>query len=171
MSDVEIKVEGAEQIIKRFAQMAQKDVGVITKKALKSGGKITLEKTKENANTMVGGEMGKTLSRYLGLRFMARMYRGFYGIKCEISNRANDIFVYTSKKGNRSYIPTAIEYGHAGPNTTTGKRTAKHIREIAKQKVAAPIPFMRHAADETKKQAQRKAIEIIKSELEKIWGK
>lgn len=171
MDDLKIEVEGIEKIIKRFSQMAQKDVGNITKKALKEGGKITLEKTKENTGSMVGGKMGKLLSRYLGLRFMAKMYHGFYGVKCEMNKSGNTVFVHVSKSGNRSYIPTAIEYGHAGPNTTTGKRTSKHIREMAKQKVAAPIPFMKHAADETRQQAQRKTMQIIKAELERIWGK
>jgi len=65
------------------------------------------------------------------------MKRGSYGAKVVI--KADDAFVHISADGTRSYIPNAIEYGHAGPGDAGGAKVAK------------PIPFQRSAYEEKRR--------------------
>ena len=57
--------------------------------------------------------------------------------------KPNDAFIHESAGGKRSFIPNAIEFGHAGPGDTGGK-------------VAAPIPFQRSAYEEKRRDMSKK---------------
>ena len=86
---------------------------------------------------------------------MKRLGRDKYGIR--IAQKPDvDEFVHISKTGERTYIPNAIEYGHAAPNDAGGI------------KVAAPIPFMRQAADRMFPKAEQKFYQVTTAELKKV---
>ena len=74
----------------------------------------------------------------------------------------NDKFVVTTKDGKRYYIPTAVEYGHAGPGGggftalaidkdgnykvyKKGRKKGQIKKASAKTKTVKPHPFMRPA--------------------------
>ena len=100
-----------------------------------------------------GGEsnkgIGMEIAKNLKVVAMTKMPRYSYGRKVII--KANDAFVHYSKgssfstatkkqvSGTRSYIPNAIEYGHAGPGDAGGTKVAK------------PKPFQRAAYEEKRR--------------------
>ena len=77
--------------------------------------------------------------------------KGQKGVNVTMSADYNDDFVHISKSGNRTYIPTAIEYGHK--MVIFGNKTGRRV---------APIPFLRRAWDATKHTARK----II---VQKMW--
>ena len=125
----------ARQIARRETRQAQKEV--------------MLPVVRSNATGMVGGRMGALIAKNLAVRAMTKMKRGSYGAKVVI--KPTEAFVHEAN-GNRSYIPNAIEYGHAAPNDAGGV------------KVTAPVPFKR-AAYEAKRRpmAEKLAKEMVKA--------
>jgi len=129
-------------------------------------------KTKAGATkAAVKGRLMDTMRRALKVRKVkTKQPKGVYKMKTEFDAGAKDL-VYIAKgrggadpnfmgpvMGNRSYIPSAIEYGHK--IVGWGGRVSK--------KRAAPIPFYRKAFDTEAHTAKDKTIITMWNELDKI---
>ena len=121
----------------------------IVRQGVRKGLAPTLAAAKSNAQSMVGGEMGGAIAKGLKLRVAKKQKKSQYGMsvgtflsdvegvtftKGSASNLFTGKFIIGS--GQRYYIPSAIEYGHAFPG-----RGGKGIKDVP------AIPFMRAAAD------------------------
>lgn len=117
------------------------ELGKIGTKALKHATRqtqnIALRQARQNAKTMVGGDLGAKLSKDLKVTRITKN-RGSY-VKEEIYVKDKPEYIHVSATGNRSYIPWAVEYGHAAPNDPKGLKIVK------------PIPFIRNAHESTRR--------------------
>lgn len=131
-------ITGAKEIDKKLHKLATKDVSTSARKSTRESQKaVMLPAVKSNAEGMVGGSMGTLIAKNLTVRAMTKMQRGSYGAKVVI--KPTDAFVYFSADGTRSYIPNAIEYGHAAPGDAGGT------------KIVGPNPFQRKAYEQKRK--------------------
>jgi hypothetical protein len=142
--------KGLKNIQRKLARLETKEVAKIartdTRKVQKD---VMLPAVRENATGMVGGKMGAMLTKNLTVRAMTKMQRGSYGHKVII--KATDAFVHIAADGTRSYIPNAIEYGHAAPYDEGGS------------KVTRALPFQRDAYEKKRRPASEKlAREMVK---------
>ena len=154
----DLLITGAKELHRKLRQLEKKVSGKIVRTSVRAGANVVLKKAKANASSMVGGEMGGLIKKYLKLRVWEKQPPGAYGMGVVISEAGNDVFVVTSKAGRRNYIPHAIEYGHAAPGG--GKAAAKDKpREGygggASVKAVAAIPFFRSAYETEKDRAKR----------------
>ena len=141
-----VDLAGAMELDNKLRNLEAKVGKKISRKAVRDGAKVIRDRAKQNARSLVGGKMGKLLAKYLTIRAWKRKYqKGGFGVSVQLSDKANEQFVSISKSGKRSYIPSAIEYGHA---------------------YAAPNPFMRKAFDEEKNKAANKIISSLKAGIE-----
>ena len=125
-------IQGVKEIERKLHKLETKDVSRIARTDSRSAqNTIMLPEIRGNAVGMVSGKMGALLASSMTVRAMTKMRRGSYGHKVVIKDKA--AFVYESKDGTRSYIPNAIEYGHAAPYDAGGA------------KVSTAIPFQRKA--------------------------
>lgn len=148
----ELEIQGVEYIIKRLHKLEVKEVAKIARSNTRKGNKEIMEEVRQNVSLMVGGDMAQKIADNLTIRAMVKMHKGDYGTKIII--KPNDIFVHESKNtGKRSYIPNAIEYGHAAPYDFGGV------------KIAAPRPFQRKAYEDKRKSVSRKVQKRILLEL------
>ena len=134
-------IKGIKELEAMLTRLEKKDAAKIVRTETRDAQKVVmLPEVKSNAMGMVRGLMGGLIAKNLVVRAMSKMKRGSYGAKIIIKD--SDAFVHVSATGQRSYIPNAIEYGHAAANDAKG------------EKVAKPIPFKRNAY-ETKQRALR----------------
>ena len=115
----------------------------IIRTSVRDSQKIGLAATKQNASSMVGGEMGAAISKDAQLKAFKKQKRGSYGMSIRL--RPDDEMIYYTEGldggvGKRYYIPFAIEYGHAFPGRGGGKSPPKDV---------PAIPFMRKAGIDT----------------------
>ena len=136
---MQVTLEGGKQLEKKLLVLEQKTAKKVVRKATRAATKPVQKATKENATTMVGGDMGNLLKKHIVVRAFRKQKRGSYGLSVKLRPGVDE-FDYVSKDGKRSYIPAAIEYGHDN---------------------AAAIPFMRKAADSELKNSEL----IMKAEL------
>ena len=152
--NVGMTVKGAKELEKMLSRLEKKESAKIARKETRNAQKtVMLPEVKSNANSMVGGDMGRTIAKKLAVRAMTKMKRGSYGAKVVI--KPHEAFVYESAAGVRSYIPNAIEYGHAGPWNAGGIKVAK------------PIPFKRKAYEEKRRPLAEKLSKEIVKEIER----
>lgn len=119
-----IEEKGAKEVSRMLKRLEKKDVSKIAKSNTRKAQKeVMIPAIRGNATDMVGGKMGALLAKNLTVRAMTRMQRGSYGHKVIL--KATDAFVYEAEDGTRSYIPSAIEYGHAAPYDAGGTKVAK----------------------------------------------
>jgi HK97 gp10 family phage protein len=111
----------------------------VVRQATKAAAKNTLGVVKSNALSMIGGDMGTLIAKNAKVFVFKHQRRGSWGVQIGMDPR-EDKFIHYSASGKRSYIPSALEYGH-------GK--------------ARPRPFIRSAWDQTRRQA----INIMSREL------
>ncbi len=132
MAAFDINVTGAKQIEAALAAMDTKIARKTVRQAVRASGKVTVEKTRQNAQTLVGGKMGAEIAKNVQIRAWRRQKRGVYGMSIRLKTGV-EAFIHIADQSKypsgRTYIPFAIEYGHDN---------------------AAPIPFMRNAADSTR---------------------
>lgn len=153
MADVvSLKIENARQIQDALNKFEKKVAKKIVRQAVRAAWKPLLDRAKTNARSVVGGKMGSLIASKMQLRAFRRQRRGQYGMMVRIRPGVDE-FVHASKSGNRAYIPSAIEYGHAFPYRG-GKGATKDV---------AAMPFMRPALDVT----LPKAPKIFESYLNK----
>jgi len=141
---------GFDGLDRQLLNLERKVAKKIVRKATREAAKVTLRKVKENASSMVGGNMGGLLSKYAKVIVFKHQRRGSYGVQIGMkpgvpqfdhwpagssSNLSN-----RKSTGKKSYIPAAIEYGHGN---------------------ARPIPFIRSAFQSTK----AKSVHVLGKEL------
>jgi HK97 gp10 family phage protein len=121
---------GFEAFDLKLKAMENKVAKKIVRQATKAGAKNTLKRVKANALSMVGGEMGTLIARSAKVFVFKHQRRGSWGVQIGMDPR-EDRFIHISQSGRRNYIPSAIEYGHGN---------------------ARPIPYIRRAWEETKRE-------------------
>ena len=147
-----MKLEGFDGLEKKLVSLEKKVAKKIVRTATREAAKVTLGKVKDNARSMVGGNMGGLLAKYSKVIVFKHQRKGSYGVQIGMKPNVPE-FDYWSvgsssslssrkTKGKKSYIPAALEYGHDN---------------------ARPIPFIRSAFDATR----MKAINKMGSELKK----
>jgi len=131
-------ITGVNEIEKKLMRLEKKDAKKIVKtEAREAQKKVMLPAVKSNATAMIGGAIGSLIAKMLTVRVMTKMKRGSVGSKVII--KESESLVHVSADGVRSYIPNALEYGHAAPNNKGGTKISK------------PIPFKRKAFEEKKR--------------------
>lgn len=129
-----IVLEGASQLRVKLDALPEKVQRRAVRESVRSALKLYLNAAKRNARSVVGGKMGALLASTLYLKASKRTRRAYYGMLAlfHTGRQQSGGLVWTSKKGKRSFIPAAIEYGHG------------------RHKAQAAIPFMRQSFDQTK---------------------
>lgn len=140
-------VEGAKELERMLAQIGGKVAKKIVRQAVRRGQKPILARSKNNAQTLIGGAMGSKIAKLLKIKVPKRQKRGQYLLSVKLTE--DPLFVHTSKDGKRHYIPAAIEFGH-GPK---------------KEQIA--IPFLRKAADSEGSNAQNIVIKQLGEGIER----
>lgn len=154
MIDLSIDFVSVRNLGKAFDALDAKVNKKIVKKSVRNGIKIVLAATRSNINNFLGhgavqsvtetfdfsvNRLREMMLRFLKIGVWSRRYqKGGFGMNMGFHRDGNIHFVYHSEAGVRSYIPSAIEYGHSGPNRAGGSI------------VARPVPYMRKAFEETK---------------------
>jgi hypothetical protein len=154
-----VNLHGIDAVKKALASLDPATVQKICKTELANGAEIIKKAAQSNAQSMVGGSMGKELSDAMEVKVQTSTKKGVV-VRMQIDpDKESFAAAAVASDGlhlTRSYIPAAIEYGHAGP----GKAGSG-------VKVAAAIPFMRRAFEATKNEAMQKAEAGIARTLEK----
>ncbi len=129
-----IQITGAAQIERKLRELEPK----LRKKFLTAGLTRAAEPMRSaasaNAEGMVGGDMGGRIARAITIRPIKPRRRGNIGVGVQIARRKAFVHIAKGKSNyldKRTYIPSAIEYGHFLDNGS----------------FAMPIPFMRTAFD------------------------
>ena len=135
---IKMQIENAQAVQNALNAFEKKVSKKIVRQGVRAAWKPLLDRAKENARSSVGGEMGALIARSMQLRAFRRQKSGSYGILVRIKAGVDE-FVVVSKSGQRAYIPSAIEYGHAFPGRG-GKGAPKDV---------AAKPFLRPALDVT----------------------
>jgi HK97 gp10 family phage protein len=121
---------GFEAFDLKLKNMVSKVAKKIVRQATKAGSKNTLKRVKANAKSMVGGEMGDLIARNAKVFVFKHQRRGSWGVQIGMDPREKR-YIHISNVGRRNYIPSALEFGHGN---------------------ARPIPYIRRAWAETRKQ-------------------
>jgi len=118
-----IQIEGAEELEKKLLNLEAKAAKIVVRSSFKGAAKLFIAAARANIMAMVGGVMGGYLWKMWEIRVIpASISKRFssIGIRVQLSPKANEVFVHQAKKsrykGGRTYIPSAIEYGHIAQN-------------------------------------------------------
>lgn len=162
--NVGMKITGAKEVEAMLRRMEKKE-GVkavkkgtretqksVVKPALERNAKELTTNAKNKVGSMAGEDMGVLISQNIAVRVATKLKKGSYG--SDVVIKENPAF-----RHGASYIPAAIEYGHAAPGDAGGV------------KVAAPVPFMRKAFEESSQRAMYMAGLKIVEEIEKAAAK
>lgn len=153
-----IQIYGGAELIQKMRKLAPQAEAHIQKKALRAGAKIYRRQAKMQAISQVGGKMGAKLSRAIGFR--TKNKRGYQVTLIQFRKGLNKDFVYTSKKGKRSYIPSAIEWGHILRGWVVEQNPNSKKR-------ARPIPFLRTAW----KMSQDRTMDAITTSMRRFFAR
>lgn len=134
---ISVEVENAPQIEQWLKRIEQKTAKKVVRKAVRAAQRPTLATAKGLAKAMIGGEMGSLISKNIKI-ISPKQKRGSYRLNVDVSNKANDIFIVTSKSGTRNYIPAAIEYGH-GSNKDQSAIPFQRTANFRTEKKKVPI--------------------------------
>jgi len=153
MSDnikMSFRLEGAEELKAKLLALDAKVHKKIARDAVRESGKVLLKASKDSAKSMVGGKMGRKLASAMSLRKQRKRLPKFIQVMNILFRTAGkgEGLVYESKKGRRTFIPAAIEYGH-GAN-----------------KDKAAIPFMRTAFKRTAAEVTAKLGKALRDGIE-----
>ena len=167
---IEMTLEGGAALNKKLIGLEGKVAKKIAKKAVRDAAKVVLAPAKANAKSMVGGKMGQLISRALQLKVGKAKRRGHYFMRVQHNPKYNDEFVHQSEgsasrptgkrgfiKASRTYIPNAIEYGHAFPGQAGGAKSV------------AAIPYLRSAFDGNVHNAAAVMNRELISSIERAW--
>lgn len=168
----EIKIEGISDIERAFKTLSGEMRQKIAQEAVAAAAPILVHKISENANSMVGGEMGGLIAQSATAVKMRNMSDAV-GMKVQL--KPDDRFIHVTKSGNRYFIPFAIEYGHYIARRGQGKmqyvgsygKLARSIERAGGQKTS-PVPYMRKAADEVETEVQSVITEVIENGIERL---
>lgn len=146
---ISMKIENAKLVQNALNNFEKKVAKKVVRQGVRATWKPLLDRSKANARLMVGGQMGSLIARNLQLRAFRRQKRGQYGMYVRIRSGVDE-FIHVSKSGNRAYIPSAIEYGHAFPYKG-GRGASKDVpaRSFMRTALDATLPhapkiFERH---------------------------
>ena len=151
--NIGITVTGAKEIERMLSRLERKETSKIarteTREANKNVMRPAIGSKAIGLSKSQGHGMGLLIAKNLAVRAMTKMHKGSYGSKVIIKNdpalvgytKGSSFDISTRKQvsGKRSWIPSAIEYGHASPGDAGGV------------KVAEERPFQRQAYEETKR--------------------
>jgi len=157
MDGVSIGIEGDKRLQRKLAALERRDKTKIVKKGLREASKILRDAARQNARSMVGGQMGSLLARTLKYYMLRMRRRDLYGMQVRHKADVPEL-VDTTKDDQKYYIPAAIEYGHALPGYGGSGR-----------KDVGPIPYVRRAYDE-KEDAAKLAFEAcLRRQVEAVF--
>lgn len=134
-----VKLQGFDGLEKTLLGLERKIGKKIVRSATRKAAKPALIQARQNARSMVGGNMGALISKNIQVKGFKKQKKGQFGITVKLKAGISE-FIHVGVDGTRYYIPAAIEYGHAN---------------------AMAIPFMRRASDMTK----NKRVAILGKEL------
>ena len=140
---MDMQSTGFSELEKKLTMMLPATAKKVVRRAVRKGAKPVQKAARENASSMVGGEMGTLLKKHLIVRAFKKQRRRQFGVQVRLRPDVAE-FIDISKEGKRNYIPSAIEFGHVGPGGFVGA-----------------IPFMRNASDTQ----LANAAAIIKAEI------
>jgi hypothetical protein len=147
LAEFDVNITGAVEVERALAAMGEKIAKKTVRQGVRTAGKITVERTKQNANALVGGKMGSLIAKNVQIRAFKRQRRGSYGMSVRLKASVED-FIHIAEHSKyptgRTYIPFAIEYGHDN---------------------AAPIPWARNAADSTRDRVKTTFAEFMFSRI------
>jgi HK97 gp10 family phage protein len=106
-----LKLDGFAEFDAKLKRLVPKVAKKIVRQATKAAAKNTLKRVKENAKSMIGGEMGDLIARNAKVFVFKHQRRGSWGVQIGMDPREKR-FIHISQSGRRSYIPSALEYGH-----------------------------------------------------------
>lgn len=171
---IDFQLEGAQELNASLLALG-KDIATrigrrVTRKAV-DGARSAIQATARN---MVGGKMGNLLAN--NLEVTSGRSRGYtVSAIVGISAKANPQMVNISYSGNRTYIPTAIEYGHVivgRGQGFVGVRSQGAIRRFTHgRKRAAAIPFMRSGFERSKDFMIHTLTTELRSQIEAAWAR
>jgi hypothetical protein len=159
---IDMKLEGVNDVEKYLTSVERKTARSIVRKAATKGVNVFKKQIRSNAITMVGGQMGALISKNVAtgtLRSRGR-YTGhgrWIGMRPKVREFEHIAKGKSIYKGKRTYIPSAIEYGHI--SSWFGHYTGG---------VTRPIPFMRRAFESYKKKAVQEFTRKLKEQIEMI---
>lgn len=133
---ISMQVDNAKLVQDALDRFEKKVSKKIVRQGVREAWKPLRDRAKANARNNVGGKMGRLIASKIQLRAWRRQKRGQYAMMVRIKSGIDE-FVHISKDGNRAYIPSAIEYGHAFPYRG-GRGAGKDV---------AARPYMRPALD------------------------
>lgn len=106
-----LRLDGANELRLKLNVLNGKVHSRIVRESVRSAMQIYLDQVKPAALGMVGGRMGRKLAGQLSIRKQRRQLPNFvYAMVCGV--RDVSAFMHISKRKRRSFIPSAIEYGH-----------------------------------------------------------
>ena len=154
-------------VLTKLRYMESKAAAKAVKKGVTAGRKKTLAVARHNAAGLETGGSGMSeriaasiVSRVTPRRILKAKDAWAKEITFDPKKVEANGLVAISKAGVRSFIPFAIEYGHAAPG-----------QGGSKAKVAAPKPFMRTAHEATKNESMRIAKKVIAQEIHREWNR
>jgi len=161
--NMSFQIEGAKELEVKLRTLPARLEKKVIRQAVRKGHALMLRQAKANALSIVGGNMGKLISRNLILRATKKQKRGSYRMGVWIRADRDDLFARRSEGfGNlrigevvalggqeeRHYIPAAIEYGHMAGDT-----------------YVPPISFARSAAESTRNERMRILTDALRTGL------
>ena len=105
-----LKLEGFREFDAKLKRLVPKVAKKIVRQATKAAAKNTLKRVKENAKSMIGGEMGDLIARNAKVFVFKHQRRGSWGVQIGMDPREKR-FIHISTVGKRSYIPSAMSMG------------------------------------------------------------
>ena len=163
MAELNFTFTGVRELANRLERFEPRIGKGVVRRGLRVGAKIIGERAKELAFSVVGfgggtgsEDMGAKIANSIGVRAAKARFKGEYSVRVAVdpSGKHNDEFVHISAQGVRTYVPNAIEYGHAAPGMHGGP------------KIVGPMSYMRKAFDQTYPHAAKAAQKVIKRGIE-----
>ena len=132
------ELEGHKKLDRKLAKLPATLANKITRKALRDGSKIVLAKAKLNARSMVGGKLGKTLSKLMTIKAGKRSRTR---IRMSAFFKQDESLVRLTKNGKRHYLPAIAEYGfkHTSGKVIPGKKFFRKAFDSTKGKMLRVI--------------------------------
>ena len=156
MPSVTLQTTGLELLDAKLMRLETKVAKKIVKDATRAGAKVTLKQVKSNAKSMVGGNMGNLLAKHAKIIVFKHQRRGSWGVQIGMKSGVPEFDYWPvgsssslsgrRATGKKSYIPSAIEYGHDN---------------------ARPIPFIRSAWAATKNRATKVMARELRQGIER----
>jgi HK97 gp10 family phage protein len=154
-------IEGGPALQSKMQRLAITTQRKLIRQAARAGGKPVLAAAKANARSLHTGEypgnMAETIAKSLQLRAGRKPKPGSYFVKVQHNPKHDDKLVHHSQGsagGRRTFIPTAIEYGHVAPD-------GSHV---------PPKPYIRPALEQNSVAARAAMSADLIRGIEREWN-